>query len=248
MALFSGKRGKGRIKGAIKGGVKGYMTGGFAGMAVGAGVGMKRGHEEYKVGVAQDEQDKANTAMARDNVESQYTSSVSSREGIEKSFSSDVSSARAKFAASGGDLDSSSWDRVYGDLVIDRDSALKSQAASDDTFRSTESYKMFQQDFESSSANLSGKSARNSGLITKEQQGMLKKSSGSSLDTEYAGMVGPSMEEYERGQFGTDEEKASYSTMMTDRISSANKWYDTQSAANQFADKNKNQFSFGGSN
>ena len=248
MGLFSKRKRKGRLKGAIKGGIKGFVVGGWAGAAVGAAGGARAGRGEYEASQAQKKQDIANVGMARDTVGAQFESSAQNREGIEKSFTSDVSSARARFAASGADLESASWERVYGNLVMERDTALKEADAADDTFRGSESYKLFREDYEQAVGNLTGGSRSGTQIYSKEQQGQLRSGdSGSSIYKEYTGMLTPSMEEYQRGQFGTDDEKAAYQTMMSDRITSANKWYDTQLAANEFASKNKNKFSFGGS-
>jgi hypothetical protein len=238
---------KGILGGAVKGGIKGFMTGGFTGAAVGAAVGGKRGREEYKAKKAGREQEYANIGMARETVGSQFAASAQSREDVAKTFSSDVSSARARFAASGADLSSGSWDQQYGQLVLERENKLKELEASDESFRGSESYQLFKSDYEMAASNLTGASKAGTQILSKEQQGMLRTGdSGNKAYSEYTAMIAPSIGEYERGTFGTASEMAAYQTQLTERITAANSWYDTQMAANQYVDKNKNQFALGG--
>jgi len=182
---------------------------------------------------------------------------------IAKTYSANMSSMTARLAASGGRSEGA-LATERGKILMSRDSELEVLNTELEGYRAGEGYKWMRKDYEALTSiagrtNSGGRSPESAkfalrigkpqgktgrAAFTPEQYARLKKLTVAGANTgtptsyqAYRDAVVPTLEEYEKFQFGNDAQKAEYVKMMDDRITRANAAYEVKRAIEIRQDK-----------
>ena len=193
------------------------------------------------------------------------------REQVGETYQRELASGRARFGASGASLEGSAWESVQGEALRKRDEALEGLGLEEEQFRATESYKLFGQDYERMLGGVTSRKREGGAeegetvtrygvgrtgitgesIFTPEQQkklqtykhkGVADKSGGLTSFKEYSSMITPSLEEWEKARFGSDEDRTAFSSMLDERIEKANVWYDQKKKETTITEANTTSF------
>ncbi len=167
------------------------------------------------------------------------------RERAEEKYESGFATGQARLAASGATLEGSTWENLQGELLRERTESLSTLDREQEEFRGSESYKVILKEYETISRSGSATGITGESIFTEDQQKLIAPDTrkyarerehrgevlGDHTDyNTYNKMIMPSIEEWELGRFGSEEQKAGYQSMLDTRISEANEWYDTKKA------------------
>lgn len=155
---------------------------------------------------------------------------------ILKDYKMGVATATSRYAAGGGDIKSDAFTRIKGGFAKQRDTSLVRIQDELDTLKGGESFKFIRQEFdrmggvqsdyeENGKFSINAEGYTGESFFTDAQKKDLRtidRGRSGGIFAQYAQQLRPSFEEYSRGRFGNEEDKARFESDMDTRIQNAN--------------------------